>query len=291
VKLAILISIAAWVLGASAMACGTVAGDHILAGDFAALNPAFATLDPQLPLGVTPMPAVTRVFRPDDIARLARTNGITLEGPVAEMCFARAVELLSPEKLLPALRIALAIDDAKIEILDFSRNGVPAGTLQFTRAGLNANGLWRGQLTYSQDRSVAIWVKARITTEQTWVEALDPLAVAKPITREQLVVRKGPRFPFAAAPLDSVDRAVGHAPLQSIKPGEPIFASMLTMPREVERGDTVRVEVVSGEAKLVFDATAESSGRLGELILIKNPDNGRRFQARVEEKGKVLITK
>lgn len=290
-KIAVLISMAAALLAPCATACGRVDGDHILAGDFAAFNPAFATLDPKLPLAVTPMPAVTRVFRPDEIARVARINGITLEPPVSEMCFERAVEALSPERLLPALRSALAIDNAKIEILDFSRSGVPAGTLEFTRAGLSANGLWRGHLAYSQDRSVAVWVKATITTEQTWVEAEEPLAAAKPIVRAQLVVRKGPRFPFAAAPLDSLDRAVGRAPIQAIKPGEPIFASMLTMPREVERGDTVRVEVVSGEAKLVFDATAESSGRLGELVLIKNPDNGKHFQARIEDKGKVLITK
>lgn len=59
----------------------------------------------------------------------------------------------------------------------------------------------------------------------------------------------------------------------------------------VERGDTVRVEVRSGGVVLAFDAAAESSGRAGDAVIVKNPQNGRRFQARVEGKGKVSITK
>ena len=64
---------------------------------------------------------------------------------------------------------------------------------------------------------------------------------------------------------------------------------MLTMAHDVERGDRVAVEVKVGNAILDFDATAESSGRSGESILIKNPDNGRSFQAVIKDKGHVLV--
>jgi hypothetical protein len=59
----------------------------------------------------------------------------------------------------------------------------------------------------------------------------------------------------------------------------------------VGRGDTVRVEVRSGGVLLAFDAAAESSGRAGEAVIVKNPANSRRFQARVEGKGKVSVQK
>ena len=58
---------------------------------------------------------------------------------------------------------------------------------------------------------------------------------------------------------------------------------------EVLRGAQVSVEVTSGGALVRFQADAESSGRTGESVLIRNPENGKLFQARVEGKGKVMV--
>ncbi len=58
---------------------------------------------------------------------------------------------------------------------------------------------------------------------------------------------------------------------------------------EVQRGEKVAVEVTSGGALLRFEADAESSGRKGDSVLIRNPETGSLFQARVESKGKVLV--
>jgi hypothetical protein len=60
-------------------------------------------------------------------------------------------------------------------------------------------------------------------------------------------------------------------------------------PREVERGDTVAVEVASGAALLKFEAAAESGGKAGDMVLVRNPANGARFRARVVAKGKVEV--
>ncbi len=65
----------------------------------------------------------------------------------------------------------------------------------------------------------------------------------------------------------------------------------LTPPHEVERGDAVRVEVSSGGVLLAFDGAAETAGRAGDFILVKNPTTGRRFRARVESKGKVTLSR
>ncbi len=62
-------------------------------------------------------------------------------------------------------------------------------------------------------------------------------------------------------------------------------------PPDVERGDHVVVEVRCGGIVLKFEAEAQSSAHIGESIILKNPENGRRFIARVQEKGKVLIQK
>jgi hypothetical protein len=61
--------------------------------------------------------------------------------------------------------------------------------------------------------------------------------------------------------------------------------------REVERGERITVEVTSGAARLAFLATAQSGGREGDNILVRNLGNGRLLQARVMANGKVLIHK
>lgn len=61
--------------------------------------------------------------------------------------------------------------------------------------------------------------------------------------------------------------------------------------REVERGSRISVEVTSGAARLVFQAVAETAGRQGEWVLVRNPENGHLFQAKVFGDGKVVINK
>jgi flagella basal body P-ring formation protein FlgA len=276
---------------APVFACGIVDGDRILGKDVAAGSPSFAALAAQLDIGASPLPGVQRVFRPDELMRLAKLNHIELDAPVNAICFERATEPLTAERLLPVLRQALALDDAKIEILDFSRFGVPHGTLEFPKSGLTPNGLWRGRILYGQDHGMPVWVKARVTVERTWVEASEPLSTGKAIEASQLIVKSGPRFPFDPALLESLDAVVGRRPARALSAGTAIVAAMLTIAHDVERGELVAVEVKVGGAILDFEASAESSGRIGDSILIKNPDNGHSFLAKIQDKGHVVVEK
>ncbi|HLW75548.1 MAG TPA: flagellar basal body P-ring formation chaperone FlgA, partial [Bryobacteraceae bacterium] len=237
------------------------------------------------------MPGVKRIFSATEIARLATAHHIALENAADEICFERATEPLTLETLLPALRAALAMDDAKIEIVDFSHAGVPHGSLLFSKAGLSASGIWRGRVVFDQTKSMPVWAKARVTVERTWVEASLQISAGKLIDASQLVVRKGPRFPFGPMPVDSMELAAGHQAMRAIAAGEAIFAGMITQPREVEVGETVHVSASSGGALLEFDAVAQSSARRGETVLIRNPENNHLFQARVDAKGKVSVIK
>lgn len=277
------------------LACHLVDSSKILGRDFALADPAFASLDPSLAITTAPIPGVTRTFHAEEIARIARSNNINIAPPIAlainEMCFERATESLTEEKLLPALHSALALDDARIEILDFSRSPVPRGTIAFSKSGLSAAGMWRGHVTYDDSRTVAIWARVRVTVERTWIEAAQPIAAGTLIDSSELVVKSGPRFPFETLPIASVDLIAARKAVRSIRAGEPIFAPMLMLPRDIERGDTVRVSVSSGGALLEFDGVAQAPARIGESVLIKNPESNRYFQARVQDKGKVSITK
>ncbi|HWZ30278.1 MAG TPA: flagellar basal body P-ring formation chaperone FlgA [Bryobacteraceae bacterium] len=276
---------------AAGMGCQPVDAPNILGKDLAAASPSFAALDPAVNIASTPFPGVRRAFHSEELMRIARANQIDAVPPIAEVCFERSTAPLTVEQLLPVLERALGIDGAKIEILDFTRTGVPPGTLEFTRSSLSDAGLWRGRVKYDESHTTPVWARVRVTTEQTWIEAAEQLPPGKLLDATQLISRTGPRFPFGIAPIGSMDLAIGRTPIRTIKLGEPILLSMLLIPRAVERGENVAVEVLIGDARLSFDAVAESSGRPGESVLIKNPESGRYFQARVEAKGKVSVTK
>ncbi len=153
-----------------ARACQVVASDYIYASDLAAAMPLFATLNPAIEVGFSPLPGVTRVFHSIELLRLARANGILLPVAPAEICF--------------------------------ERNG------GLVRA---ANG-----------------IKAAPTV-------LPPLAV--------------------------------------------------------KRGEKATVTVISGGVVLKFESEAESSGREGDTVIMRNPENGNRFAARVEDQGRVVVNK
>ena len=76
---------------------------------------------------------------------------------------------------------------------------------------------------------------------------------------------------------------------RTIAAGEAVYAADLRLPNDVKRGDAVDVEVSCGGALLRFRAKAETGGRRGQKVLVRNPVNGRRFAALVEDKGKVSV--
>jgi flagella basal body P-ring formation protein FlgA len=276
-------------LAIPAFACQVVDSDHILGKDVAAASPLFAALDPKIEVSAAPLAGVARILRPEEMVRLAKQNGIALDGPAEAICFERATGTLTAEGLLPELQKALGLENASIEILDFSRFGVPRGTFEFPKSSLMPNGLWRGRVLYGENHSMPVWVKTRITVQRTWVEAGETLAVGKAIEASQLNVRTGPRFPFDPPLVESMQVLVGRKPSRTLAAGTAVALAMLAIAHDVERGDRVEVEVTVGRAVLEFEATAESSGRAGESILVKNPDNGHSFLAKIQNKGHVVV--
>jgi flagella basal body P-ring formation protein FlgA len=278
-------------LAVPGFACQVIDGDRILGKDVAAASPLFAALDPRIEVSAAPLAGVSRILRPEEIVHLAKQNGIALDGPAEAICFERVTETLTAERLLPELQKALGLENASIKILGFSRFGVPRGTFEFPKSSLMPNGLWRGRVLYGENHSMPVWVKTRITVERTWVEASETLVVGKPIEASQLNLRTGPRFPFDPPLAESMQVLLGRKPARTLAAGTPVALAMLAIAHDVERGDRVEVEVTVGRAILDFEATAESSGRTGDSILVKNPENGHSFLAKIQNKGHVVVEK
>jgi flagella basal body P-ring formation protein FlgA len=273
-----------------ASGCREVEGVSILAKDVAAAVPSFQAIPPETEILPAPLAGIRRVLFLSDLVRLSHKFGLSEAGLPAQVCFEQVVAPLREQDLLPALESALP-EGTHVEILSFLDTPVPRGTLQFTRGGLEPSGLWRGRVLYAPGRSVNIWVKVHATQEKTWVEAGEVLPVGKPIDIGQLVVRSGAWSLLDEPPVETLDHAVGRKPLRNIAPGAVLRANLLVEPPLIQRGERVQVRVSTGGALVELEAEVQTPGRLGDLVFLQNPESGRRFQAKVEGKGRVAIQK
>lgn len=276
--------------------CALVEGDRILAADLARERPLFAALDPAAVIGYAPAPGRQRTLDAEELARLARRHCLP-EVSLEPVCFERAAETLRPERLVEAMRAALGEPQARIEILDFSRYPVPRGELSLPLAGLaspppgkpESPVVWRGRVVYDGRRSVAVWARVRISAPRRLVVARRDLVAGRPIQAADIEERLVETFPAQRNGTLTAAAVVGATPRRRIRAGEALEASWLRLPRDVERGDAVTVEVASGAARLLLEGRAETGGRRGEPVAVRNPASGRRFTATVEGPGRASL--
>jgi len=272
-------------------ACIPLAGDRILGRDLALANPEFAALPSTMTIGYAPAPGVQRIFAVAELNRIARANRITLSNP-AEVCFEIPMRPMTEAETKEAMLRSLPAG-TELTIVELPKTNVPAGRLEFLLAGLerSANGarLWHGSARYGETLRMPIW--ARVTVERKYVAVVagKDLPLNVPIDPNSL------RMETVSVPLDSerlaerIEDVLGRVPKKSVHAGEPIPLAILNLPPVVHRGDAIKVEVRSGQTRLVFDAVAQGSAGNGEMVDLRNPDSGRIFRARVEDSGRAVV--
>jgi flagellar basal body P-ring formation protein FlgA len=279
-------------------ACLPVAGGEILARDLAPANALFSTIDPDAIFGFAPMPGARRTVLGRELNAFAQRNGIAVvNAPIANLCVERQAAPLRPADISAALAEAIGIPDARIELLDYSRQPVPSGRLDFRRnsvgapdAGISNNPvIWRGRLNYDAQHSLAIWAKVRISVERPVVIAAADLVPGHPIEPQQIRMVRMPVFPSSAGLLEALEPVLGKTVSRPVRAGQPVLPSSLREPNDVSAGEKVQVRVVDGSANVSFEATALASGRKSETISLRNPASGRIFRGIVEGRGLVVV--
>jgi flagella basal body P-ring formation protein FlgA len=275
-----------------AAGCHPVNSDHIYARDLAAAVPLFASLPPDLAIGYSPAPGWQRTFHAAELQRLAKADH--LEGAVSQdVCFAWTMAVPEPGQIIAAMKKALAGRDVRIEMVDRSRMAAPAGELVFPLAGASVRSaapvLWRGYVSYAGNRRFNVWASVLITMKGTRVVAVNPLHAGEPIRAGDVRAEpyEGPLL--AAATLSDAQAAIGMAPRRLIAAGDPLLENLLEPAKDVARGDTVEVVVNGAGALIRTVGVAEESGNRGATIVVRNTSSGRKFHARVEDKGKVSV--
>jgi flagella basal body P-ring formation protein FlgA len=274
------------------------ARDRILAGDLAAGFPEWAAVPALTPLGLAPAPGVQRVFRVLELRRLAERWSLATV-PDREICITRPVAVLTAARLLAAMQDAIQNDVQKvlpaahIELLDFSRQPAPEGTLVFPVSGLRqglTGGYWSGYIAYGGSHRFTLWARVKVTVASARVVAAEDLKPGAALDSAQFHVETREEVP-AAGLVSAVEEIAGKVLRRPVAKGTALRAEWLEPAKVVLRGETVRVEAVRGGARLELECVAEGSGAIGEIVPILNPVSQRRFPARVESKGRVVATK
>ena len=265
--------------------------DWVLARDLAPGFPGLAAVNPETPLAPAPLAGVRRVFRIAELRRLAL--GLKVEAaPEQDICIERKTSPLDPATVLEALRRQLP--QARIEIVEYSRQPVPEGDLEFPLSGLRgtaADGFWSGCVRYAGGRRFPVWVKVKALVPEARVVAATALVPGRRIEAGQLRLETGEYFPQPGAMAASVEEVAGQASRVAVARGVAIRRQWLDSPREIARGDSVLVLAQVGGARLELECVAEAPGSTGQSIPVRNPATGKRFVARVEGKGRASVGK
>lgn len=275
-----------------ASGCQAIDSDMVVARDVATVIPAFSQLPPDFLVGYVQSTGAQRIFHGEELERIARNRGLDLHN-LDDVCFLRRMFTPDETQLRQVMEKTLAIPGAKIEILSFSHQAFPAGEIVFPRSGIQgytgAEIMWQGYVRASETARFPLWARARITAPVTRVVALTDLQPGKLIQKDQLRLETVEDSPFDEISARSLDQVVGFVAKTTILHAASVKKTQIDRPMDVARGALVRVDVYAGAAHLSLEARAETAGRIGGLITVRNISSGREFQAEVVGKNQVTL--
>lgn len=281
----------------AASGCLEVSQSRITAGHLKPFVPQFASLPADAEFGYAPAPGTTRWIRRGELESFARRHGIVLES-APELCAVRPSQVLTAAAIENALRPVISGllpgSSHRIEVIDYVRLPLPQGVLSFRKEDLHEAQagalLWRGRIIYDRNRSMPVWVKARITVEgQGWF-ARRLIEKGQTLNDADVELRRCEIPLLEALKRDAATTVVGLEALSSIEAGSRIPTAALGRPVAVRAGDKMKVYSETGSVRLAIEAEAVNGGRVGDQISVVNKSNGARLRARVIAPGEGRIS-
>ncbi len=272
--------------------CVAVSGDQIRAGDLAPFVAALSNLDPQTVIGYAPLPGLERRLTRSDMRRAVGASAAFPELP-ASVCVVRAASSMGAGEILSAMRAALP-EDAELHLLDWTAAPVPSGRPEFSMTGLKRTAepgryVWRGRWIPEQGgRSIPVAARVRIRLRRPVVVAARAVESGAVLAPEDLAVEQRD-VPLPPGPAQPEPRTLaGYRTRRPLAAGQPVELAQLIPPPAARAGQTVTLICQSGTARILLEAEALTAGRLGDVILVKSPLNGKRLRARLEGPGRAV---
>ncbi len=274
------------------IACHVVKSDWIYGRDLAVAVPALSAIAPDVQIGLSPLPGQQRVFRIADLKRIALANHLTAE--ISEdACFAWTLAVPDKKKMQAAMAKSLANRNPSIEIVEGSLLPAPEGEMVFPLSGLSMGSdkpsVWRGYIRYTETRRLEIWARVLVKVKEPHVAAVADLHAGDSLEKGQIKLENYEGPVRREKYLIDLAQAEGLILRRPVTAGTALTEEMLEAPRDVNRGDIVSAIVQTGAARIEVQGVAESDGRKGQIISVRNPRSGQSFHARIEDKGTVVV--
>jgi flagella basal body P-ring formation protein FlgA len=273
--------------------CQIIRLDHIFGRDLAAAVPAMQSLPPELDLGLAPVPGHSRVFEAADLRRIAAQNHLDVQVSQSA-CFAWPMRVPSRGELLQAMQQQLKNRHAQIEIVDQSLWPAPEGDLSFPLTGLTIGSMgpsfWRGYVRYGAGARFNIWARVQISVKETHLVTTQKIVAGQALSAAQVsaALYEGPLT--RDEPFTAVEQVIGSVAKFDIPAGITLTRLLVEKEKAVERGAILVITAENGNARVQAECIAEESGRVGDVIKVRNALSGRRFNARIASKGEAIIS-
>ena len=278
--------------------CLLVTGKWITVGQLAQRLPTLSVLDPSLKVMPAPLAFSRRFVSPEAASLLAKKFGAEAPGLQAGFC----VELLCVEitqaQVIAAMEQALPKGGPSLELVNYYPKRSPQGSLLFSKNGIRpacinggcATVRWRGMMQLAEAESFPVTAEVRISITEKVPIAVRSLTAGVRIGAgdfrwlEQRSAWRPDSVPYSAD-------LVGQVVRRAIKLGEAIPLNNVRQAREVEKGDSVELQVRSGQLLLITQAMAETGGSVGGKVVVSNPNSKKKFLTMVVGPGKVETLK
>jgi flagella basal body P-ring formation protein FlgA len=267
--------------------------DQIFGRHLAAADARLAALPSSLFVGLAPVPGMRRVILPAQLRRLASDPAV-LAATLEPVCLEWPMRTPTPELFAEAIQSSLGSPDLPVEVLDFSKASIPPGKIVFERAALSCEAMlagpgctWRGHVMNQGKRTFSVWARVRIRHISERLVASQDLRAGEVLRADQLGAALVEGLP-ATQPLTK-EQLVGQTVRHQVRAGRPVALSDLLPPLAVVKGESVAISVQRGAVRFQVSALADSSGRIGEWVKVRNSDSGMIFKALVEGPGKARV--
>ena len=120
-----------------------------------------------------------------------------------------------------------------------------------------------------------LWVRADIRIFEEVVVSSRPLGFNETVRSQDVRIERRDISSLNARPFYRVEEVVGQQASRAISVNEMLTQKTVQRPILIRRGNSVNMIYETGSLRIEMPAVAEESGKVGELIQVKNPTSGK----------------
>jgi flagellar basal body P-ring formation protein FlgA len=257
----------------------------------------------RISLGAVPSAGLIRRISVEQVREAVHKAGFPLETPVIG---ATAAEVrlqcrgLDSAELLPVIKAYIlkssSWQEDELSITSVNRfNGaseIPVGPVEFqisARAPLprSRNLLLPVDVLLDGQAILTLWVSCEISIQANVLQASSRIPYGRALAEGDAHLAVMQVQDLSGSYVRQFEDVKGQVLRRTIMPGEPITHEVLTSPFLIRSGDTVRLRFEQDGISLATLVRAEQSGKLGQVIRVRNLDFMRSVKAQVVGPGEV----